>query len=110
MHMLTGACTVPVDPGIPPSEIESILSITEAKVVFCSRVFLNLFRTLKQKYQHLEKIVLLESRADDKEPTFEEFLKTGNEEKDAFLSVFNPDDPMALFSLQEPLEKQKEWL
>jgi len=94
--MLTGACTVPVDPGIPPSEIESILSITEAKVVFCSRVFLNLFRTLKQKYQHLEKIVLLESRADDKEPTFEEFLKTGNEEKDAFLSVFNPDDPMVI--------------
>ena len=51
---------------------------------------------MKQKYQHLEKIVLLESRADDKEPTFEEFLKTGNEEKDAFLSVFNPDDPMVI--------------
>lgn len=94
--MLTSACTVPVDPGIPPSEIESILSITEAKVVFCSRIFLNLFRTLKQKYQHLEKIVLLESKPDVKEAAFEEFLKSGNEEKDAFLSVFDPDDPMVI--------------
>lgn len=94
--MLTGACTVPVDPGIPPSEIESIISITEAKVVFCSKTFLNLFRTLKQKHQHLEKIVLLESKADGKEPAFEEFLKSGNEEKDAFLSVFTPDDPMII--------------
>lgn len=94
--MLTGACTVPVDPGIPPSEIESILSITEAKVVFCSKIFLNLFRTLKQKHQHLEKIVLLESESDGKEPAFEEFLKSGNEEKDAFLSSFNPDDPMVI--------------
>jgi long-chain acyl-CoA synthetase len=94
--ILTGACTVPVDPGIPPSEIESILSITEAKVVFCSRIFLNLFRTLKQKYQHLEKIVLLESRSDNNEPAFEEFLKSGNEEKDAFSLVFSPDDPMII--------------
>jgi long-chain acyl-CoA synthetase len=94
--ILTGACTVPVDPGIPPSEIESILSITEAKVVFCSKIFLNLFRTLKQKHQHLEKIVLLESESDDKEPAFEEFLRSGNEEKDAFLPVFSPDDPMVI--------------
>lgn len=94
--MLCGACTVPVDPGIPPSEIESILSVTEAKVVFCSRTFLNLFKTLKEKYSHLEKIVVLDNKPDGKEVIFEEYLKTGNDEKDAFGTVFNPDDPMII--------------
>src|SRR5690606_8895922 len=63
---LTGACAVPVDPNIPPSEIESILSITEAKIVFCSPVYLNLFRTLKQKYGFPDKIVLLANHSDEK--------------------------------------------
>lgn len=94
--MLTGACTVPVDPNIPPSEIESITATTEAKVVFCSKVYLNLFRTLKEKYSHIEKIVLLETKSDGKEPTFEEFIKSGNEEKDAFDSNFSPEDPIVI--------------
>lgn len=94
--ILTGACTVPVDPGIPSSEIESILSVTESKVVFCSRVFLNLFRTLKDKYDHLEKIVVLDNKSDGKEPIFEDYLKSGNEEKEAFLPIFKPDDPMVI--------------
>lgn len=93
---LTGACAVPVDPNIPPSEIESILSITEAKIVFCSPVYLNLFRTLKQKYGFPDKIVLLTNHSDEKEPLFEEFIASGNEEKDAFSERFEPDDPVAI--------------
>lgn len=94
--MLTGACTVPVDPNIPPSEIESILCTTEAKVVFCSRVYLNLFRNYKEKYDFLERIILLDTRPDEKEPIFEEYIKAGNEEKEAFTSEFKPDDPIII--------------
>ncbi|NLD99105.1 MAG: AMP-binding protein [Fibrobacter sp.] len=94
--ILSGGCTVPVDPNIPPSEIESILSITEAKVVFCSPVYLSLFRMLKEKYHHLEKIILLDSKSDGKEPAFDQYIKSGNEEKEAFSHSFQPDDPMVI--------------
>ncbi len=94
--ILTGACAVPVDPNIPPKEIESILSITEAKVVFCSPVFLNLFRTLKAKYAFIEKIVILGTCTEEKEPTFEQYITAGNEERDAFKEDFGPDDPMVI--------------
>lgn len=93
---LTGACTVPVDPNIPPSEIESIVSTTEAKIVFCSKTYLNLFRMLKEKYSHLERIVLLDSASKEKEPTFDEYLKLGDEEKECFVPGFMPDDPMVI--------------
>jgi long-chain acyl-CoA synthetase len=94
--ILTGACTIPVDPNIPPSEIESIISITEAKVVFCSKVYLNLFRALKEKYEFLERIVLLDPTSEEKEPRFEKYLAHGNEDKEAFYLQFQPDDPMVI--------------
>jgi long-chain acyl-CoA synthetase len=94
--ILSGACTVPVDPNIPPSEIETILSTTETKIVFCSRVYLPLFRKLKEKYNHLERIILLDPNGDDKEPSFIEYIKAGNEDKDAFLAKFTPDDPIVI--------------
>jgi long-chain acyl-CoA synthetase len=94
--LLTGACTVPVDPNIPPSEIESILSFTESKVVFCSRVYINLFRTLKDKYSFIEKIIVLEPDYTDKEPTYKKVVSQGNIHKDAFSVEFTPDDPMVI--------------
>ncbi|NLD95167.1 MAG: AMP-binding protein [Fibrobacter sp.] len=94
--LLTGACTVPIDPNIPPTEIESILSITEAKVVFCSRIFINLFRTLKDQYSFLEKIIVLEPDYNDKEPTFKKIVSQGNANKSAFTVNFAPDDPVVI--------------
>ena len=94
--LLTGACTVPIDPNIPPSEIESIISITEAKVIFCSKLFVNLFRTIKDKFDFIEKIVVLDPQYDDKEPTYRKFLSSGKESRDAFQIEFQPDDPMVI--------------
>lgn len=93
---LTGACTVPVDPNIPPSEIESILTVTEAKIVFCSRTYLDLFRKLKKKYDFLERIVILDKQSEEKEPRFDQYLKKGNADHDAFSAKFSPDDPIAI--------------
>jgi long-chain acyl-CoA synthetase len=94
--LLTGACTVPVDPNIPPSEIESILSVTEAKVVFCSRVYINLFRSLKDQYPFIEKIIVLDPDYNDKEPGYRKFISQGNPNKTAFSVSFTPDDPMVI--------------
>ena len=94
--ILTGSCVIPVDPNIPPSEIESIISITEAKVVFCSKAYLNLFRALKDKYNFLERIVILDPVSDEKELRFEKYLAHGNEEKEAFNVQFQPDDPIVI--------------
>jgi long-chain acyl-CoA synthetase len=94
--LLTGACTVPIDPNIPPSEIESILEATETKIVFCSKTYLNLFRSLKSKFSFLEKIILLDNDTSEKEPGFQQYLKNGNEDRDAFYVEFSPDDPMVI--------------
>lgn len=94
--MLTGACTVPVDPNIPPDEIESIVSTTRAKTIFCSRVYLTLFRELKTKYPFLERIVLLETESDEQEPVFDRYISDGNEDHDPFEDTFAPDDPAVI--------------
>ena len=94
--ILTGACTVPVDPNIPAAEIETILSTTQAKVVFCSRIYLSLFRTTKEKYGFPEKIVLLDTKTEEKEPRFDQYILAGNENKEAFSEEFKPDDPMVI--------------
>lgn len=93
---LTGACSVPVDPNIPPSEIESIVSITEAKVVFCSKAYLPLFRVLKEKYSFIERIIILDTSSQEREPRFDRYLSHGNEDRDAFSLEFKPDDPIAI--------------
>ncbi|MBN1309231.1 MAG: AMP-binding protein [Chitinispirillaceae bacterium] len=94
--ILTGACTVPVDPNIPAVEIESILATTEAKIVFCSTVYLGLFRQLKGKYRFLEQIILLDPGSEEKEPRFDRFIAEGDGSIDAFSTRFGPDDPMVV--------------
>ena len=94
--ILTGACTVPVDPNIPASEIETIVTATQSKIVFCSRVFLELFRSLKEKYGFLEKIILLDHKTNEKEPRFDQYIASGNEDRESFTMTFHPDDPMAI--------------
>ncbi|MFP4162372.1 MAG: AMP-binding protein [Chitinispirillaceae bacterium] len=93
---LTGACTVPIDPNIPPSEIEEIVQTVEAKVVFCSKVYLNLFRKLRDKYSFLDKVVVLDSGTKEKEVEFDQYLSGGNPQKEAFSNRFKPDDPMVI--------------
>lgn len=94
--ILSGACVVPVDPNIPVSEIESIITITEARIIFCSSVYVPLFRSLKEKYDFLERIVVLNPEYDDKEPTYRKYLSSGSESKNAFNLKFMPDDPMVI--------------
>ena len=94
--LLTGACTVPIDPNIPASEIESIVATTEARMVFCSPVYLGLFRTFKTKYSFLERIVLLDPDIEEPEPRFDRFLAHGDESIDAFSTSFDPEDPMVI--------------
>ena len=94
--IFTGACTVPVDPNLPPSEIESIIAVTEAKVVFCSAVYLDLFRKLRQEYHCIEKIILLEPGTNEDEPRFDRFIGEGDENDDISNAAFSPDDPMVI--------------
>lgn len=94
--MLTGACTVPVDPNIPASEIEEIVQTVEAKVVFCSKVYVKLFRKLKEKYSFLDKVVVFDSETKEKEISFDQYLSNGNPQKEAFSNRFKPDDPMVI--------------
>lgn len=93
---LTGACTVPVDPNIPQPEVESILTVTQAKIVFCSMTHLNLFRSLKNKYNFIERLIILDTQATEKEPRFDEYIKKASVSHDAFENNFTPDDPVSI--------------
>lgn len=58
--LFSGTCTVPIDPNIPPSEIESIVTTTRARIVFCAKLFLPFFRSLQKKHACIKKLVVLE--------------------------------------------------
>jgi len=94
--ILAGGCTVPIDPNIPPDEIETIITTTKAKVVFCSGIFADLFKTLSAKHRCISKIVLLEQSTEGKVPVFNDYLQTPAALSDAFSTPFTPDDPMVI--------------
>jgi long-chain acyl-CoA synthetase len=94
--LLTGACAVPVDPNIPPSEIESIIGITGARIVFCAPLFLELFRSLQDKCRSLKTIVILGTVDGVKEPSFRRYISDGDPAREAFHGSFDPDDPMVI--------------
>ncbi len=94
--ILSGSCTVPVDPNLPASEIESVLSATEARLVFCSGIYLDLFRSLRNKYSFLDRIILLEPHTEEPEGAFYDFLAEGDESFDAFSHRPAPDDPIVI--------------
>ena len=94
--LLTGACTVPIDPNIPPAEIESIISITGARIVFCSPVYLDLFRSLQARHHSLKKIIVLGTSGEGKEPDYYNYIKEGDPNHDAFGGNFAPNDPMVI--------------
>lgn len=94
--ILTGACTVPVDPNIPATEIESILTTTEASVIFCSKVYLALFRMLQSKCSFLKRIILLETEPEDAFPCFASYCGNEPSPPDAFSGSFAPEDPMVI--------------
>jgi long-chain acyl-CoA synthetase len=93
--LLTGACTVPIDPGIPPDEIEGILAATGAQMVFCSPMYEGLFRSIKKKQAALKKIITFGDVAHDLEP-YAACCSRGDARHDAFARKFSPDDPMVV--------------
>lgn len=94
--ILAGGCTVPIDPNIPQEEIETIITTTKAKVVFCSAIFADLFNTFAEKYRFLAKIVTLEPSREDKVPSFNNYIQTPAPVADSFNTPFSPDDPMVI--------------
>ncbi|MBN1603390.1 MAG: AMP-binding protein [Chitinispirillaceae bacterium] len=93
--ILTGACAVPVDPNIPPAEIESITTITEAKIIFCTSTYLKMFKGFKVQYSFIDKIINLDPQSDEKE-SISKALRAGNVDRDAFDLECAPDDPMVI--------------
>jgi long-chain acyl-CoA synthetase len=94
--LLTGACVVPIDPNITAAEIESIMAITGAKIVFCSPAYAGLFGSLQEKHGFPEKIVLFGDGPGDRHQCFAEYLGAGDPKHEAFGGTFGPRDPMAI--------------
>ncbi len=94
--LLTGACTVPIDPGIPSEEIEAIVSVTEAEIVFCSSMYEGLFRSIKKKLGFLKKIVSFSDETAEDLERYRHFIALGDDRRDAFSQRFHPDDPMVI--------------
>ncbi len=94
--ILTRACVVPIDPHIPPVEIEAIVSATNPMVVFCSPVFLPLFRRLQKNHASIKRLVALANESNGPEPAFIRYRDGGDENGDAFSKDFAPDDPLAI--------------
>lgn len=93
---LTGACAVPIDPNLPESEIRSIVSYTESKIVFCSPAFLPLFSTLRKELPFLRTIVCLDPTSEDSSYRFDRFISVGDGSDDALEGSFAPDDPISI--------------
>lgn len=94
--ILSGGCTVPVDPNLPLEEIWSIVRFTEARVVFCSHSFTPLMREMREKLDFLQEIVILDPDFQGPEKSFEQFILEGDARHDAFEHRFEPDDPMVI--------------
>jgi long-chain acyl-CoA synthetase len=94
--LLTGACTVPIDPNIPAMEIETIIALTGVRVIFCSPVYVPFFRTLLKPASNLEKIIVLSPEWSGDEPGFYRILSDGNPDHEGFCESFDPDDPMVI--------------
>ncbi len=93
---LTGACTVPIDPGIPAGEIEEILSVTEADIVFCSQMYEGLFKSIMRRRGLLKKIITFGEEPAEELERFRDFIARGDDRLDAFAAKFHPDDPLAI--------------
>lgn len=93
---LAGCCTVPVDPNIPVDEIEEIVKVTEAEIVFCSESYISKFKKIKEDHQFLKKIICFDRNTTDDIETYNSFIETGNPAEDAFERTFDPDDAMAI--------------
>jgi long-chain acyl-CoA synthetase len=94
--LLTGACTVPIDPNIPAAETEAIITLMGVRVVFCSPAFVQFFGTLRKKVSSIEKIIVLSPDWAGEEPGFYRILSDGNPDHDGFCESFDPDDPMVI--------------
>jgi long-chain acyl-CoA synthetase len=94
--LLTGACAVPIDPNIPATEIETILTATESTVVFCSPVFVPLFRSLAEHSAFRGAVIVLSPDWTGTEPNFYRFLGDGTHDFNGFSEPFTPDDPMVI--------------
>ncbi|MBN1128083.1 MAG: AMP-binding protein, partial [Chitinispirillaceae bacterium] len=94
--LLTGACAVPIDPNIPPAEIESIIAVTGARVAFCSPLYNDLFRSLQARHSFLKHVVVLDIQDNGKEPSVYRFMRDGDPGREAFRGNFAPDDPMVI--------------
>jgi long-chain acyl-CoA synthetase len=94
--ILAGGCAVPVDPNLPAEEIREIVKQTEARFIFCSPLFLPLFRDIKSGFARIAEIVALDNEINCPEATFARFAEKGDPEFDAFSRTFAPDDPLAI--------------
>ncbi len=94
--ILSGGCTVPVDPNLPLEEIWAIVKFTEASMIFCSPSFIPLMREMKEKLDFIRDVVVLDPSFQGPEKTFDKFLLGGDESIDAFETRFQPDDPMVI--------------
>lgn len=91
--IFSGACTVPIDPNIPPSEIATIVVTTRARIVFCSQLFLPYFRSLQKKHSFIKMVVVLEPLAPYPEVCLKQFIATSNIGQSMLAHRFEPDDP-----------------
>ncbi|MCX7725850.1 MAG: AMP-binding protein [Chitinispirillaceae bacterium] len=94
--MLSGACIIPIDPNFPASEIESITLFTKAEIVFCSRIYLDFFRVLKNNHSFIKEIVLLEKEVEGDTLNLKDYLSSGDDSFNAFSTTFDPEDPAAI--------------
>ncbi len=95
--MFAGGCAVPVDPNLPGADIREIVSQTEPKIIFCSKVYRNLFIEIQKERSCIEKIVLIgvECGTGEKD-NFYDFIASGDAGRDALEARFEPDDPVSI--------------
>jgi long-chain acyl-CoA synthetase len=96
---LAGGCTIPVDPHLPPAEIQEIIRLTKASYIACSKTLFNLFEQIKSEMPSVKKIIVLDEPNGKNDYSFNAFCSTGNTGIDALETHFSPEDPaMIIFT------------
>ncbi|MEA1933017.1 MAG: AMP-binding protein [Thermodesulfobacteriota bacterium] len=95
--MFAGGCAVPVDPNLPGADIREIVRLTDPRVIFCSKVYHNLFTEIQKERSGIQKIVLtgVDCGTVEKDD-FYEFIESGDAGRDALEAQFEPDDPVSI--------------
>ncbi len=94
--LFCGAIIVPLDAALTTEEILAILSVVEPKIIFCSKIYTDLFHAHKHSFSNIAHIIKLPSAVDEDENAFVSFFENRNYPTTLPVLQSTENDPTAI--------------